>query len=263
VAAGLFLVVSLAAILLALWLLGIRDRRLYAAAFLSPALLTSLTIGTITPLLILGLAAVWRLRDRRAAAIPAALLIVLKLFLWPVLVWLLVTRRPRAAAEALVLSLGLTFASWAWIGFADIRRYPSILDQLVGAEGTKSYALGSGRLAEMILGGLVLLALWFGGRLGERRLFALAIVGAILASPIVWLHYFALLAVAAAVLEAPLGYWLIPVLLWATPLQQANGEKWRVGIAAGVCVLCLFARASHRKVAARGLPSVSQPLATP
>lgn len=242
VAAGVFLVVSLAAVLGALWLLGVRDRLLYAATFLSPAVLTALTIGTITPLLLLGLAAVWHFRDRRGVAIPVALLVVLKLFLWPVLVWLLLTGRKRAAAESLVLSLALTLVTWAWLGFADITRYPSILEQLVRAEGAKSYALASGRVAELLLGGVVVGALLIGRRLGERRLFAIAIVGAILASPIIWLHYFALLAIVFAVLEAPLVYWLIPLLLWVTPLQQTGDSTWRVVVAAGVCALALIAR---------------------
>src|SRR4029077_17364751 len=105
------------------------------------------------------------------------------------------TGRKRASVEAVALSLALTAVSWAWIGFADIRRYPSILNQLVRAEGAKSYALASGRIAELLLAGVVVAALWVGRRLGERRLFAIAIVGAILASPIVWLHYFALLTI--------------------------------------------------------------------
>jgi hypothetical protein len=261
VAAGLFLTVSLAAVLGALWLLGVRDRRIYAAAFLSPAVLTALTIGTITPLLLLGLAAVWRFRNHRGVAVPVALLIVCKLFLWPILVWLLVTRRQRAAVEAVALSLVLTLASWAWIGFADIGRYPSILDQLVRVEGAKSYALASGRPAEVLLGGVVVISLWMGRGLGERRLFALAIVGGILASPIVWLHYLALLVVVLAVLEAPLVYWLIPALLWVTPLQQTSGVTWRVLVAAAVCALCLFARRSPSEPVERPLPSTSHPLA--
>jgi hypothetical protein len=245
VAAGVFLVASLAAVVCALWLLGIRDRRLYAATFVSPAVLTGLTIGTITPLLLLGLAAVWRLRNHRGVAVPMALLLVLKLFLWPVLVWLLLTGRKRATVESVVLSLALTFLAWSWIGFADITRYPSILDQLVRAEGAKSYALGSGRIAELLLAGVVVAALLMGRRLGERRLFAIAIVGAILASPIVWLHYFALLTIVFAVLEAPLIYWLIPALLWVTPLQQTGDASWRVALAASVCALSLLARPSQ------------------
>lgn len=259
VAAGLYLAVSLAAVVGALRLIGVRDSRLYAATFLSPAVLTALTIGTITPLLLLGLAAVWRFRNGRGAAVAAALLIVLKLFLWPVLVWLLVTRRQRSAIEAVAFSLVLTFACWAWIGFADIGRYPSILDRLTGAEAARSYALAGGRIGEALLAGLVIGALLIGRRFGERRLFAIAIVGAVLASPIVWLHYFALLTIVLAVLEAPLVYWLIPMLLWITPLQQTGGETWRVVVAAGVCVLSLFAREGSSPRRPRGRAGMVAP----
>jgi hypothetical protein len=132
---------------------------------------------------------------------------------------------------------------------------------LVRVEGAKSYALASGRPAEVLLGGVVVISLWMGRGLGERRLFALAIVGGILASPIVWLHYLALLVVVLAVLEAPLVYWLIPALLWVTPLQQTSDEVWRVLVAAVVCVLCLFARRSPSEPVERPLPSTSHPLA--
>jgi hypothetical protein len=240
VAAGVFLVLSLAAVVGALWLLGVRDRRLYAAAFVSPALLTALSIGTITPLLILGLAAVWRLRNHRVAAVPAALLLVFKLFLWPVLVWLVVTRRFRASIEAVALSVVLTFGTWAWIGFADLGRYPSILDRLARAESAKSYALARGRPAEILLAALVVAALWFGSALGERRLFALAVVGALVACPIMWLHDLALLGVVVAVLDAPFVFWLVPAALWLTPIQASNGEAWRISITVGACLLVLL-----------------------
>jgi hypothetical protein len=262
VAAGVYLVASLAAVVGALWLVGVRDRQLYATAFLSPAVLTALTVGTVTPLLLLGLAAVWRFRDHRGAAVPAALLVVFKLFLWPILVWLLVTRRQRAALEAVALSLVLTLVCWAGIGFADIGRYRSILDQLVAAEGAKSYALGSGRPAEVLLGAVAVLSLWIGRRLGERRLFALAVVGAILGSPIVWLHYFALLAVVLAVLQAPFVYWLLPVVLWVTPLQQTSGQTWRVVVAAIVCALTLSARQKLGEASEGVLPPASVPAAS-
>jgi alpha-1,2-mannosyltransferase len=255
VAAGLFLVASLAAVILGLWLAGVRDRRVYAAAFVSPAVLTALTIGTITPLLLLGLAAVWHFRNKRRVAVAAALLMVFKLFLWPVLIWLLWTRRQRAAFEAVALSVLLTIVSWAWVGFADVWRYSSILDHLAGAEGAKSYSLASGRAGQVLVAAAVVASLWFGRRLGERRLFALAITGALLASPIVWLHYFALVTAVLAVLEAPLAYWLIPALLWVTPLQQTGGETWRVLVALGVCVLSLFAGRSRRLTEGLAAPS--------
>src|SRR5579885_221281 len=61
-AAAVFVVGSAAAVPAALWLLGVRDWRCYGAAFLWPPVLSGVAIGTISPLLLLGVAACWRLR---------------------------------------------------------------------------------------------------------------------------------------------------------------------------------------------------------
>jgi Glycosyltransferase family 87 len=57
VAAGIFVAVSVAAVTAGLWLLGLRDWRCYGAAFLSPAVLTGISLGTLSPLLFLAIAA--------------------------------------------------------------------------------------------------------------------------------------------------------------------------------------------------------------
>ena len=62
--AVLFVTASVVAIAAALLLFGVRDWRCYGAAFLSPAVLTGVTYGTVTPLLLLGVSALWRWRDR-------------------------------------------------------------------------------------------------------------------------------------------------------------------------------------------------------
>ena len=60
--------------------------------------LSAVRLGTLTPLLVLALAILWRWRDRRwVAGGSLAVAISLKLFLWPLVVWLLLTRRFRAA----------------------------------------------------------------------------------------------------------------------------------------------------------------------
>ena len=75
----------------ALWLLELRDWRCYGAAYLSVAVLHDIRLGALTPLLALGLALVWRWRAQARAAVPLALIIVAKLFLWPLTVWLVAT----------------------------------------------------------------------------------------------------------------------------------------------------------------------------
>jgi len=102
-----WLVLSLAAItagcwLLAAgcWLLGLRTLRA-ALVLLASCTLTGLQVGSLNPLLFVGLALCRRLRARpRAAAGVAALLVVAKLFLFPVLVGLLLARRRTGLVAA-------------------------------------------------------------------------------------------------------------------------------------------------------------------
>ena len=60
----------------------------------SAPVIDSVRIGTLTPVLLLLVAVAWRWRDRRWVASGAlAAAIAFKLFLWPLVVWLLATRR--------------------------------------------------------------------------------------------------------------------------------------------------------------------------
>src|SRR6266540_794192 len=100
VANGLFLAVSFVSILAAIWLLGVRDYRCYGIALLWPPLIGAVLLGAIGPLLLLLVAAAWRFRDHLAAAVLLALAAFAKLFLWPLPLWLLATRRYRQAIAA-------------------------------------------------------------------------------------------------------------------------------------------------------------------
>jgi hypothetical protein len=81
---ALFVALNTACIILTLRILGVRDRLCYAAALLALPAQYAIKLGTISPLLALGLALLWRYRDRRlVAAMTIAGLIVAKLFLWP------------------------------------------------------------------------------------------------------------------------------------------------------------------------------------
>src|ERR687891_2399256 len=84
----LWTIVGVAAVCGALWLLGVRDWRVYAIALAFPATRDAVGAGTVGPLLLLGTALAWRYRDARpaAAGLAAGLAAALKLFTWPVLV---------------------------------------------------------------------------------------------------------------------------------------------------------------------------------
>ena len=235
---------SLAMVALALWLLELRDWRCYALAFVFLFTRSSIDLGTIEPLILLAVAAAWHWRDRvlqSAGAVGVA--IVLKLFLWPLAIWLVLTRRLRAAIAAVVLAVALATVSWAAIGFAGISDYPGVLRRLANDESTSSYsvvALGVRAhlplLAAQIISVLVALALlvaaaWVAR--DERRTprerdiatLTLTLAAALAASPIVWVHYFLLLLVPLALIRPRLS------LLWFVPFafQPVGEAAWPAG----------------------------------
>jgi hypothetical protein len=97
-ALALWLVGSVVAIGVALWLLGVRDWRCFGALMLTRPAEQAVRLGTLMPALVLLLAVVWRYRQREwLMAASAGLLALSKLFLFPVLIWLAATRHLRAA----------------------------------------------------------------------------------------------------------------------------------------------------------------------
>ena len=243
-AAVIWTVVSLAAIGLALWWLELRDWRCYALVGVFMFTRSAVNLGTVEALLLLAVAAAWRWRDRLVEpAAAVGLAVVLKLFLWPLAVWLALTRRIRAALVAAVVAVIAAAVSWAAIGFAGVGSYPGILRRLANDESSSSYsvvALGVRAhmplLAARIVAVLVALALlaaaaWVArdSRRAPRdrdvATFTLCLAAAFAASPIVWVHYFLLLLVPLVLVRPRLS------LLWLVPLayQPLGGTAWPAG----------------------------------
>jgi alpha-1,2-mannosyltransferase len=216
--------------------------------------------------LLLAVAAAWRWRDRvlePAAAVAVA--IVLKLFLWPLAVWLAVTRRLRAAVAAVAGAVALGLVSWAAIGFAGIGDYAGVLRRLANAESTSSYsvvALGVrahlpllGARIIAVLAALALLAAAAWVARDERRTvrdrdvatLALALAAALAASPIVWVHYFLLLLVPLALARPRLSLlWFVPFAF--QPLGEAAwpaGDAGKLGLALVATLVILGAAVIH------------------
>jgi hypothetical protein len=243
----------------ALRLVGVRDWRCWGLACLAPTVVSAIQTTNLTLLLLLALAAIWALRHRSLApGVVLASTLATKLFLWPVLVWLVATRRYRAALVSVAATIALVAGSWALIGFAGLRDFPALLGVLADALERDSYTifallmdLGTpdlvARAAGIAVGSAVLLGCWVLGRRGdEARSFTLAIVASLLFSPIVWLHYFALLLVPIAIVHKRLSLlWATPLLFW---LAQGHGNGntfntvWALGVVALTTVLVLRAR---------------------
>jgi hypothetical protein len=141
-AVTLYMPLSIAAILLAIRLLGVRDWRCYVLVLFFPFVYESLRHGALGSFLLLLLVLLWRYRDRAVVAGAAlAFDVVLKLFLWPLVVWLALTRRFRAAAIAVAGSVCLALLSWAGIGFAGFTDYLRLLELLADEEAEASFSV--------------------------------------------------------------------------------------------------------------------------
>jgi glycosyl transferase family 87 len=242
-ARALMAVAGLLAVLAAIRVLGVEDWRCYGIAAVSAPAINTLALGAITSFLLLGAALAWRYRDNAVVAgVSTALAAVLKLFLWPLGVWLLATRRWRAAAICAAVAVVLLLGGWAVIDFAGFRSYPTLVRLLEHVDGPVSYSVvalfdvnGGAQTAVAVALSLLAVAaivLAARGRDGDRRAFAVAVVASLVATPILWLHYLLLLFVPISLYRPRLsGLWFLPVLLWATPTTHSHGTTWRIALA--------------------------------
>jgi alpha-1,2-mannosyltransferase len=233
------LAVVAVALLLAgtLAVLAVRDWRCYAAAFLWAPTMNALHMGSASALLALAAALAWRYRDATwRPALVLGLGVATKLILWPLVVWAVVARRVWTAVYATLLAAAVTLPLWAILGFDGLERYPRVLSRLAELEAEESYSLvgafaGLGVegtaarvLAIAVALGLLALCVFHARRGDDPRSFVAAIAAGLAFSPIVWLHYFVLLLVPLAIFRPRFSaVWLLPLLLWLTPLN-GNGE---------------------------------------
>ena len=247
----LFLLLGLGCVALTLQLLGVRDWRCYGTAFLSEPVFAAAGNGTISLVLLLGVAAAWRYRATtvRLGMIVAAL-VALKLFLWPLWVWLVWTRRFAAASVSALTVGAVTLAGWALLGFAGFHDYPRLLGRLTRLVGPNSYSLyalerAAGASHGAAQAGLVVAACFVLICVARARLrtdsasFAAAIGAALLLTPILWPHYLVLLFVPIALARPALsGLWLLPLAFWL------DGSTWSDGRAVRIVPVLVLAAAA-------------------
>ena len=120
VAAFLAVLGSLAALLGALAITGVRDLRCFAVLVVWAPAWNALELANVSAALTLGVALVWRYRETAwPPAIALGVVVSTKLFLWPMVVWAVAMRRYRLAALGAAIGLVLTVSAWAAIGFED------------------------------------------------------------------------------------------------------------------------------------------------
>lgn len=176
--------------------------------------ISGLQLGALSPLLMAGAVFVWRLRDRPAAGgLLAGAVVTSKLFLVPLLLWLLLSRRYRTFAWAAGFTIVLLALGFL-VGPLGPGGYLHLLSRLGSNEARQGFGpigalmnlgLSSGlgqALAAVAAAALIGVAYrqWRQGG-DERLLFGAAIVAALALSPVVWSHYLALLAAIPIVFE--------------------------------------------------------------
>jgi hypothetical protein len=222
---------------LSLWALRIRDWRVYGAVALWAPVVVGWQTANFTLVLVVGVALLWRFRDREwvAGAIIAGL-VSIKPIMAPLWLWLVLTRRWRAAAIGAGIGTLVSAASWTVLGWHELSRWLNLLSLQSRLRDSVGYSLvalathlGLGRTVGVAL--IVVLALGlsaFAVVLLKRRrghqVFAAAVLLTIVISPQVDMHYFALLLVPLALTRPRLSWpWLVPLILWECP---ANSTHW-------------------------------------
>lgn len=216
---------------LALWSLGVRDWRVYGAIAMWEPFVSAWQTANFTLPLLVGTALLWRWRDRQwAAAALVACLVSIKPIMAPLWLWLLLTRRWRAAGRGVVIGIVLNAVAWTVLGWHELNRWISLLSLQGSLRDSTGYSLIAlvnrlalaDRIGVVLMVGCACVLVWIAagsitaGR--ELRAFGAAVLLTIVISPQVDVHYFAFLVVPLALTRPRLSWpWLVPLVLWVCP----------------------------------------------
>ena len=252
-------------------LMGVRDWRVYVVASVWLPVCAGWLTANESLLLALGLAGVWRWRERPGfAGFLTAAMLSLKPLLWPLALWLIATRRWRASAHTLVWCVVLNAGAWSIVGFGQIGSYLRAVNLDTAFNWRLGFGvpavlgqLGAGRPAAVALmiilsAGLVAAVLHSGlARRNDVQSMTLAVALAIVSSPLLWSHYLALLLVPVALRRPRLDWtWALPVVLWVAP-PDAGLRLWQEAVFWVATALILVALLWPQRPRNAGLPSPS------
>jgi hypothetical protein len=247
-------VASLFAFLAALHLVGVRDWRVYAVAACSFPFVSTLGFGQTEGLLALGVAAAWRWRDSPGGAVAVGAVVAAKLIVWPLVIWMLLTRRTRAAGIAVVSAVAMLLFSWACIGFKGLSSYPSLLAADGRAFAGRTHSITAlvmhmgvsqppAQLLGLALAGILAAVLVRRRGTDDRTFFLVAVGFSLLASPMLEMHYVTVLLIPLAVLRPRLdALWIFAAdIFWLSPHEPA--AAWQIALVLfAVTVLLVRAR---------------------
>jgi lysylphosphatidylglycerol synthetase-like protein (DUF2156 family) len=152
----------------------------------------------------------------------------------------------------------LIVVPWAGIGFAGLRGYPHLLSAVSSSEGPRSYSVAAllhsvirswtaaVALETAIGAGVLLFAFVAGRRRRDRDAFALSIVAVLVLTPLLEMHYFAVLLVVVALYRREFGIaWVVPLLIWGASATVAGSTVQVVHVLVVAAATFVLA-ASHR-----------------
>jgi hypothetical protein len=246
----------------ALWIVGLRDWRCYAAALLSVPILGSAGYGNPTPLVLLAIAIAYRTRrDSLHPALAIAAAAMVKPFALPLFAWLGV----RRAGIGLAFFATVVTAGWAVIGFHGFVRYPELLNNLTAAQGSHGasvYALTLGLGAGRLLAVGCSLAAAMAVLIAGRASFESAILASLLGPTIIWGGYYMLLFLVLAIRSPRFSWrWLIGLCYVPQMFDPgATRPTWAIALAIGGALFVTLPglrRVSPAPLSSRAAPQLS------
>jgi len=209
-------IASLLCFAAALWIVGVRDWRVYGACGLWPPVLGEIRTAHFSLVMCLFIAVAWRTRGRMwAPGLAVGAAVALKFFLWPLIPWLAAIRRYREAALAAALASISFLLVLPFTGIGDYVRLLRNLGDTFDQDSYSPFGLlvqagapeTASKAAALAFGFAVLALAW------RRRSLGLFVTAALLISPIVWLDYYAVLAVPLAIVRPTFrAIWLLPLV---------------------------------------------------
>jgi hypothetical protein len=255
--------------LLSLWIVGVRDWRVYGLFGLWPQVIGEIRLSHLTPALCVLLALAWRYRDARLApGVAIGLAGAIKFFLWPLGVWLAAIGRARETVVAALVAAASLLLVLPFTNLGDYLRTLVDLGKVFDQDSSSPFGflvqIGVGETpahaATYVLGAALLVACW------RRASFGCAVAAALVLSPIVWLDYYAVAAVPLAIVRPRLSaVWFAPLATWGLlGAGLGSGTAWgsaRVLLVFGLVFAVVVraerladARTDSRRAATVGVP---------
>lgn len=199
----LYFLISGASVLVGCRVAGLRDPVSVTLVLAAATTIRGFQVGSLNGLLFLGCILAWRYRHRPTlVALALTLVVGSKVFLLPLVGWLVPTRRWAALAGTAGGLLAVFTTSFV-VGPLPAGRYLALLQELSAHEGVQGFSLyglvahvAGGHAASLVcltfaagVVGVGWVSYRRGGQQPELALFASCLVAALALTPVLWSHY--------------------------------------------------------------------------